>query len=125
VADAARSILDGHVVLSRELATAGHLPAVDVLGSVSRLRDRVLPGEYHAVVRRLQALLAAYREKQDLIAVGAYQEGSDPEVDRAIRVRERILEFLKQRPDDLSDWPTVAAGLRDLGQAFDAGVTHG
>lgn len=125
VADAARSILDGHVVLSRDLAASGHLPAVDVLASVSRLRDRVLPVEHHPVVRRLQALLATYREKQDLIAVGAYQEGSDPEVDRAIRVRDRILDFLKQAPDDLSEWTSTAAGLRALGQAFELEVAHG
>ena len=114
VADAARSILDGHIVLSRDLATAGDFPAVDVLRSVSRLRERVLPGGLQAAARDIQRLVAAYREKEDLIAVGAYREGSDRVVDLAIRMREPIADFLRQAPDDLSDWASTAAALMSL-----------
>jgi flagellar biosynthesis/type III secretory pathway ATPase len=114
VADAARSILDGHIVLSRDLATAGHFPAVDVLRSVSRLRERVLPEALHRGARDIQRLVAAYREKEDLIAVGAYREGSDRTADLAIRMREPIAEFLRQAPDDLSDWAATTSALMNL-----------
>lgn len=114
VADAARSILDGHIVLSRELATRGHFPAVDVLQSVSRLRDRVLPPSKQLVVRELQQLSAAYREKEDLIAVGAYKPGSDPLVDQAIRMRDPIAAYLRQNSADLSDWGQTMGALDAL-----------
>jgi len=114
VADAVRSILDGHIVLTRDLATAGHFPAVDVLHSVSRLRDRVLPAAHLPVVTALQRLSAAYREKEDLISVGAYQGGTDPHVDQAIRMRQPIADFLTQSPDDLSDWSATLGALTDL-----------
>ena len=115
VADAVRSILDGHIVMTRDLATAGHFPAIDVLQSVSRLRDRVLPEECHDAVRWLQKLSAAYREQADLIAVGAYQDGSDPVVDQAIRMRRPIADFLQQAPNDLSDWNETLSALTALG----------
>jgi FliI/YscN family ATPase len=119
VADAVRSILDGHIVLTRSLATSGHFPAVDVIQSVSRLRDRVLPERFHRVVRDLQALTAVYRDKEDLIAVGAYQEGSDPTVDLAIRMRGAIARFLRQPPEDLSPWSTTLERLTQLEREMD------
>jgi flagellum-specific ATP synthase len=100
ISDAVRGILDGHIVLSRRMATSGHFPAIDVLESVSRVRDRVIDQEHRRAANRVQQLLAAYREKEDLIAVGAYQPGSDREVDVAIAAREEILSFLQQRPDE-------------------------
>lgn len=114
VADAARSILDGHIVLTRDLANAGHFPAVDVLQSVSRLRDRVLPERQQVVVRELQQLTAAYREKEDLISVGAYQEGTDPILDQAIRMRGPIGDFLRQDPAHLSPWSGTIGALEHL-----------
>lgn len=114
VADAARSILDGHIVLTRELATGGHFPAVDVLRSVSRLRDRVLPDRQQVVVRELQQLSAAYREKEDLIAVGAYQAGSDAVLDQAIRMKKPIADFLRQDPEHLSEWNSTIGALERL-----------
>jgi flagellum-specific ATP synthase len=102
VADAVRSILDGHVVLSRELAHAGHYPAIDVLQSVSRLVGQVVSPEVGSGGQRLRRLLAAHREKADLIAIGAYQAGGDPVVDEAVAKREAIEHFLRQRPDDSS-----------------------
>jgi len=114
VADAVRSILDGHIVLSRDLATAGHFPAVDVLNSVSRLRDRVLPSRQQAIAQELQRLSATYREKEDLIAVGAYQDGTDPSVDLSIRMRGPIADFLRQGPHDLSAWDETLQALESL-----------
>src|SRR5579875_4222053 len=94
IADAVRSILDGHIVLTRKLAHAGHYPAIDVLQSVSRLVGEIVTPELEAAGQELRAALAAYREKEDLIAIGAYQRGSDPLVDVAIDLRPRINEFL-------------------------------
>ena len=120
VADAVRSILDGHIVLTRDLATAGHFPAVDVLESVSRLRDRVLPVPSQRVMREIQRLMACYRDKEDLIAVGAYQEGTDTQVDLAICMRPTISDFLRQDPDDLSDWNETLASIAEVSRSIDA-----
>jgi flagellum-specific ATP synthase len=96
VADAARAILDGHVLLSRNLAERGHYPAIDVLGSVSRVMGQVVDEEHAEGAARLRRLLAIHEENRDLLAIGAYREGSDPDVDRAIRWRSRIESFLQQ-----------------------------
>ncbi len=85
VADAVRGILDGHIVLSRDLARKNHFPAVDVLASISRLMPEVTSPEHRALAGRLRDLLTAYREAEDLINIGAYQEGTNPQVDDAIR----------------------------------------
>jgi flagellum-specific ATP synthase len=114
IADAVRSILDGHVVLSRELAHRGHYPAIDVLASVSRLTGEIAPAEVRqagAVVRRL---MAVHRDKEDLIAIGAYQAGSDAETDQAIAKRAGIEAFLVQGVDDLSTVPAADAALCEL-----------
>ena len=100
VADAVRSILDGHVVLTRELAHAGHYPAVDVLQSVSRLVGEVTSEEARAAAIDVRSLMAAYQEKKDLIAIGAYQRGTDPLTDRAIDLRPAIDTFLRQRVEE-------------------------
>jgi flagellum-specific ATP synthase len=102
IADAVRSILDGHVVLDRSLAHAGHYPAIDVLSSVSRLEGEVTARHVREAGRRVRALLAAHRDKADLISIGAYQPGSDPLVDEALVKRRAIDEFLCQRPDEPS-----------------------
>jgi flagellum-specific ATP synthase len=104
IADAVRSILDGHVVLSRDLAHAGHYPAIDVLASVSRLVGEVTGKQAQVAAREVRRLLAAYKEKEDLIAIGAYQGGTDPTTDAAIAARPAILGFLRQDLDD----PTAA-----------------
>lgn len=114
IADSARSILDGHIVLTRRLATSGHFPAVDVNESVSRLRDRVVTDEHRLTVNAIQNLLAVYRDKEDLIAVGAYQQGSDPEVDRAIATRSEIIRFLRQERDETSTAAETEAWLTRL-----------
>ncbi len=102
IADSVRSILDGHIVLDRALAHAGHYPAIDVLGSISRLEGEVTGADVREAGRRLRSLLAAHRDKADLISIGAYQPGSDPLVDEALVKRDVIERFLRQRPDELS-----------------------
>jgi flagellum-specific ATP synthase len=99
IADAVRSILDGHVVLTRELAHAGHYPAVDVLQSVSRLTGEISAPDVAAASQEARALLAAWHDKRDLIAIGAYERGSDPLVDRALELKPAIDAFLRQAVD--------------------------
>jgi len=96
IADAVRSILDGHVVLSRALAHSGHYPAIDVLQSVSRLLSEIAAPEVVMAGQRLRTALAALHEKEDLIAIGAYSTGSDPMLDAALTHRPRIDAFLRQ-----------------------------
>src|SRR5690348_9597547 len=96
IADAVRSILDGHVVLSRHLAHAGHYPAIDVLQSVSRLVGEVVSPEVQTAGQEVRRLMAAYKDKEVLIAVGAYQHGVDPTTDLDIEKRETINAFLRQ-----------------------------
>ncbi len=106
VADHARSILDGHVVLSRKLASAGHFPTVDVLESVSRLASKVTPAPRLHLASRLRHLLAAADEAKDLVEIGAYQHGSDPLIDEALARRELISQFLRQPVDEVADVET-------------------
>jgi FliI/YscN family ATPase len=121
VADEARSILDGHVVLTRKLASAGHFPAIDILESKSRVRDQIVDAPQRTSANLLSRLEAAYREKEDLVMVGAYQKGSDPMVDASLRMRERILGFLQQRPDEASPFAATRGALLSLAQQ--AGLT--
>jgi flagellum-specific ATP synthase len=114
VADAVRAILDGHVVLSRDLAHAGHYPAIDVLGSVSRLIDQIVPADIRMAGQELRRLMAALREKEDLISIGAYQSGSDPTVDTAIAKRGEIAAFLQQAVEHCSSPAEADAGLLEL-----------
>jgi FliI/YscN family ATPase len=100
IADAARSILDGHVVLSRHLANIRHFPAINVLESVSRVRDAVITAEHREAADALLRLEAVYRSHEDLISVGAYKMGADPDVDAAIRHRDAVRSFLCQDAGD-------------------------
>ncbi len=96
ISDSARAILDGHIVLSRKMATRGHYPAIDVLGSVSRLKNDVTSDKSQAASQKILELLASYREAEDLISIGAYAEGSNPKVDMAVKYLDQINGFLKQ-----------------------------
>jgi flagellar biosynthesis/type III secretory pathway ATPase len=116
VADAARSILDGHIVLTRRLASAGHFPAIDVLESKSRVRDQVISPAQRGAANLLVRMEAAYREKEDLILVGAYQKGSDAMVDASLRMREQVLSFLQQRPEETSTSQVTQSALLSLAQ---------
>ena len=100
IGDAARSILDGHVVLSRKLAAAGHFPSIDVLESISRVAGAVTTPEQRAAATELRRLLAAHREARDLIEIGAYVSGTNPLVDRAVILRQATDLFLRQEMDD-------------------------
>ncbi|MBJ7470336.1 MAG: FliI/YscN family ATPase [Solirubrobacteraceae bacterium] len=114
IADAVRSILDGHIVLTRDLAHQGHYPAIDVLQSVSRLVGEIAPEEVREAGQRVRELMAAYRDQKDLIAIGAYEHGSNPVVDRAIALKADIDGFLKQRATEPSDLPGADAHLLSL-----------
>jgi len=96
VADAVRGILYGHIVLSRELASRGQFPAIDVLNSVSRLMPDLIDDEWMQTASRLKLLLATYKQSEDLINVGAYERGSNPDIDEAIKHHDKITSFLKQ-----------------------------
>ncbi len=114
IADAVRSILDGHIVLSRHLAHAGHYPAIDVLASVSRLVGEVVGPDVRLAGNEVRKLMAAYKEKADLIAIGAYQPGSDALTDQAIAAREPIDGFLKQTVEERSTAIEADAMLKQL-----------
>ena len=105
IADAARAILDGHIVLSRDLAEAGHYPAIDIEASISRVMPAVVERAHLRAAQQFRQVYSAYRQQRDLIAVGAYQKGSDPQVDRAIAMWPRLRAFLQQEVDD----PTALA----------------
>lgn len=100
IADSVRSILDGHIVLTRELATQNHYPAVDVLESVSRLNRDLLKPEQLSFAATAREHLAVYRRNQDLINIGAYPTGSNPAIDLAIALREPLIKFLRQGVDE-------------------------
>jgi flagellum-specific ATP synthase len=102
VADAVRGFLDGHIVLSRQLANANHFPAVDVLQSVSRLDRAVCSQEEMAIISEARDLLSIYKQNEDLINVGAYVKNSNPKIDRAIDKYNSLESFLKQRYDQIS-----------------------
>jgi flagellum-specific ATP synthase len=118
IADAVRSILDGHVVLTRSLAHAGHYPAIDVLGSVSRLIGEIVTPEVERAGQRLRAALAVLHEKEDLVSIGAYQPGSDPALDVALAHRPQIERFLRQTVRERSDPQQTDARLLELGSSL-------
>ncbi len=96
IVDGARAILDGHVLLSREIAAMGQYPAIDISVSVSRLAAKLISGERRALVTKFRRLLATYEENKDLVAVGAYRQGTNPELDEALQRRAVFREFLSQ-----------------------------
>jgi flagellum-specific ATP synthase len=100
VADSVRSILDGHIVLERELATRGHYPCVDVLSSVSRLMPQLVGSDVQSAAYDLRDLMATYKKSEDLINIGAYKRGSNPRIDRALDKADAINTFLRQRPEE-------------------------
>ena len=111
IADSARAILDGHIVLSRDLAEAGHYPAIDIEASISRVMPAVVRREHLRSAQRFRQIYSAYRQQRDLIAVGAYQKGSDPQVDHAIAMWPRLRAFLQQEVDEPM---TLAQGIEAL-----------
>ncbi len=114
IADAARAILDGHIVLSRRIAESGHYPAIDIEASVSRaMNEIVLPGHF-AAARQFRQILSTYQQHRDLVAIGAYQRGSDPRVDQAIRLWPGVQQFLQQDMRERVDLRSSLAALDGL-----------
>ncbi|MBX6378445.1 MAG: FliI/YscN family ATPase [Clostridia bacterium] len=122
VADAMRGILDGHIVLSRALAARGQYPPIDVLQSVSRVMHRVVDRDHLAAARAARRLLATYRDAEDLIQVGAYREGSDPEIDRARAAVGPLRGFLAQSPEEVCPMEAAVAELRSIVDRFGGGT---
>ncbi|GAB6067255.1 flagellar protein export ATPase FliI [Methylothermus subterraneus] len=113
IADAARGILDGHIVLSRELAESGHYPAIDIEASISRVMADLVPEAQLEAARKLKQYYSLYRQNRDLIVLGAYQRGSDPRIDQAIQLQPKITAFLQQGMHE-------AIGLEDSVAALQA-----
>lgn len=122
IADYMRSILDGHIVLSRRLASMNHYPAIDVLDSVSRVMIDVVSTEHRKKVQSLLEVLAIYRESEDLINIGAYQAGSNPGIDRAIRSIDSVNGFLRQ---DINEHTSFEKTLEKLGSLYNNIETPG
>jgi type III secretion protein N (ATPase) len=113
VADEARGILDGHIVLTRELASRGRYPAIDPVASISRSMDAIVPEAHRAAARRVREILALYEDKRDLVLLGAYRAGSDARLDDALRRIDAIESFLRQSPGLSTPF---AAAVRTLGE---------
>jgi len=116
ICDAVRAILDGHITLSRELGSAGHYPAINVLDSVSRLQSRLSAPDQALSARRIREALALYRQSEDLINLGAYVAGSNPRLDTVIRMRDEIMRFLRQGPADVSPVSDTLAQMQKIAE---------
>ncbi|MBD3246349.1 MAG: flagellar protein export ATPase FliI [Candidatus Omnitrophica bacterium] len=111
VADTVRSILDGHVVLSRELASAGHYPPVDVLASISRLMRDIVSREHFEAANKIKDLLVTYKDARDLVNIGAYVKGSNPKIDRALEMLDPINQFLRQKVEERAEFDATVDRL--------------
>lgn len=118
VADTVRGLLDGHTILSRSIAARGHYPAIDLLASISRLMTDITPPDHQKAAQRIRELLAAYRDNEDLITIGAYRAGTNPLVDTAIQSRDSVMQFLKQRVDEGSNYEKSSKDLIALATRF-------
>jgi flagellum-specific ATP synthase len=112
IADTVRSILDGHIVLSRAIAHRSRFPAIDVTQSISRLTSSVVTADDQKTITEIVRLLAQYESSRDLIEVGAYQAGTNPVVDRAIKLVPEFERFLAQRPDEVESRKSAMARLQ-------------
>ena len=119
ISDAVRGILDGHIVLSRQLASLGHYPAIDVINSVSRVMINIVPSGHLAASQRFKELMAVYQEAKDLIDVGAYQKGSSPKIDLAIGMLDPINAYLKQDINESWKFEDSARLLLDINRQIE------
>ena len=119
VADSAKSLLDGHIVLSRKLADRGHYPAVDVLQSISRLMPAVVSKEHQLAAQKLKEIYAIYIDAEDLINIGAFSSGSNRRIDGAIALIERINTFLIQPVRERTDFEETVSRLTAITQSWD------
>jgi flagellum-specific ATP synthase len=114
IADSARAILDGHIVLSRRYAEAGHYPAIDVEASISRVMHEIVPQQHSAMARQFKQALSTFQQNRDLIAIGAYHKGSDPRIDAAIALWPRMQKFLQQDVHERVEYERSLAALQQL-----------
>jgi FliI/YscN family ATPase len=120
VCDAVRGILDGHIILSRQLGAAGHYPAIDVLNSVSRLQSQISSPEQKLAARAVREAMSTYHQAEDLIQLGGYLAGSNPKLDRSIQVRPEILDFLRQDAADTAPLDQTLGGIYSLARKLGA-----
>ena len=120
-ADAARAILDGHVVLSRTLADSGHYPAIDIEASISRVMPMVVSEEHQLMARRIRQVYSNYKQNQDLISIGAYAKGSDPRIDLAIRAEPAINALLQQGMKQVIPYDESLEGMAALAKGLGQG----
>ncbi len=118
IADAVRSLVDGHIVLDRKLAERGHYPAVSVGASISRVANEVTEPAHQKAARKMREILATYAEAEDLIRIGAYQKGSSPQVDKAVELRPALLAFLRQDVDQRNDFAETRTTMDRLAAAW-------
>src|SRR5579884_95357 len=118
ICDAVRAILDGHIVLSRELGSMGHYPAVDVLNSISRLAPKLASPDHAAAMQKVREALAVYRNAEDLIQLGAYAAGTNPKLDSAIRSRDKMMHFLRQGAREKVSWEETLRGLMEIARSL-------
>ena len=118
IADAARGVLDGHIVLSRTLADSGHYPAIDIEASISRVMPDIADDNHQALARRMKRLYSIFQQNRDLISVGAYHRGADPRIDEAIAMNPGIMAFLQQ---DMNEAVDIRRGLEELSALLEPG----
>ncbi|MEN0058214.1 MAG: FliI/YscN family ATPase [Bdellovibrio sp.] len=114
IGDSVRSIVDGHIVLSRALAQKGHFPAVDILQSASRVMRAVTSSEHAKLAQKLRETLAVYKEAEDLINIGAYKPGSNPKIDRAVKVIDGVNDFLRQKVEDPTNFTQTVRQMQQI-----------
>jgi len=114
VADIVRSLLDGHIILDRNLAMRNHYPPISVLESLSRLMPSITSNEHMHKAKDLRLLMASYAKSEDLIRIGAYQKGADPTLDRSVEVLPRLNAFLHQRPEEIVSFPAAIKSLLEV-----------
>jgi len=119
VADSARSLLDGHIVLSRKLAERSHYPAVDILQSISRLMPAITSREHKLAAQRLKEIYAIYRDAEDLINIGAFSPGSNPRIDGAVALIDEIRDFLVQPVREKTDFSETVRRLMSISHSWD------
>jgi len=125
IADAARAILDGHIVLSRDLADSGHYPAVDIEASISRVMPMVTVPEHQQLAQQLKQIYSLYQQNKDLISIGAYSKGSDPRIDRAITLLPVINFFLQQKTSEIIPYEQSLKQLQEIISAAQAHAQQG
>lgn len=114
IGDSVRSIVDGHIVLSRSLAQRGHFPAIDIMQSASRVMRAVTSPEHAKLAQKLREVIAVYKDAEDLINIGAYKAGSNPKIDKAIAVIDQVNNFLKQGVDDQSNFTQAVRSMQQI-----------